>query len=514
MDYQTAKDIRGRSLTSLITTKILSGSGVGSSIGRSISQKMKARATGIKEKFDPMNVARFVTGGSKLSAAIVGKLTGRSQRDIEYFAGPKKRKYTRITTSKPMDLNASSMDVLNQMFDFFKRIDERDSKRRETERAFLEEKQMEEERRHGEFVTILKSFLETSPQIVEKKEEEKKDGLLSSLGAVIGSVFGVFKTLLKSLAGLFKKILRPILNGLAVLIRTIFGGIKTLIGKLFTSILKSLSWLRLGLFPFMKNLLPLLARVTGVIGLPLLLIYGGAKALENLARNMKDFSQLSPQEARNILDSGDLRQIDNFPGGREALLEIARGSDLNPYVSTSGGPSTDELLQRMPEYAPTLSQSVREGSTGQQRKNQEERWFQRYGKYYDPETGLRKDLVDFVGPLKTDPKTGRLMSELSMSPDDRANISAATATPEETVTPYSVPQSSGDLLGENSAELERQRMLSRGYQMGSAPNARDIVNNQSSRVPLPEAPEPRAADVRNVQRIWRAVIEKNQAPLK
>ena len=510
MDYQTAKDIRGRSLTSLITTKILSGSGVGSSIGRSISQKMKARATGIKEKFDPMNVAKFVTGGSKLSAAIVGKLTGRSQRDIEYFAGPKKRKYTRITTSKPMDLNASSMDVLNQMFDFFKRIDERDSKRRETERAFLEERQMEEERRHGEFVTILKTFLETSPQIEEKKEEEKKDGLLSSLGAVIGSVFGVFKTLLKSLAGLFKKILRPILNGLAALIRTIFGGIKTLIGKLFTSILKSLSWLRLGLFPFMKNLLPLLARVTGVIGLPLLLIYGGAKALENLARNMKDSSQLSPQQARNVLENGSENQINSY-GGREALLEIARGSDLNPYVSTA------TELNVIPNFAPqvpSLSDSVREGATGAQRKRQEERWFSRFGQTHDPDTGIRLDLLNYQGgvrenfiqPEKFDPN-----NPLHNPPMD----TKTPFFPENKPVRFLKPGPSddlGDLLLEQSAELERQKAMR--TPMGSAPNARDIVNNQSSRVPLPEAPEPRAADVRNVQRIWRVVIEKNQAPLK
>lgn len=510
MDYQTAKDIRGRSLTSMITTKILAGGGVGSSIGRSISQKMKARATGIKEKFDPMNVARFVTGGSKLSAAIVGKLTGRSQRDIEYFAGPKKRKYSRITTSKPMDLNASSVDVLNQMFDFFKRIDERDSKRQETERAFLEEKQMEEERRHTEFITILKNFLETSPQIEEKKEEEKKDGLLTSLTAIISSVYGVFKTLLKSLAGLFKKILRPILTGLAKMFRIIFDGIKTLIKKLFTSILKSLGWLRAGLFPFLTRLLPLLGKVALVIGVPLALIYAGSKALENLAKNMTDFSKLTPEEARNILENGSENQI-NSHGGREALLEIARGSDLNPYVSTA------TELNAIPNFAPqvpSLSDSVREGATGAQRKRQEERWFSRFGQTHDPDTGIRLDLLNYQGGVRENfiqPERFDPNNPLHNPPMD----TKTPFFPENKAVRFVKPDASdglGDLLLEQSRELERQKAMR--SPMGSASNARDILNNQSSRVPLADVPDPKAADVRNGQRIWRHLIEKNQPALR
>jgi hypothetical protein len=90
MDYGTAKSIRGRSLSSMVTQRIRSGGGVGSSIRSAISQKMRARMTGIKEKFDPMNVAKFLTGGSNLAPAILGRLTGRSQRDINYFSGGRK----------------------------------------------------------------------------------------------------------------------------------------------------------------------------------------------------------------------------------------------------------------------------------------------------------------------------------------------------------------------------------------------------------------------------------------
>ncbi len=97
MDYRVASNIRGKSLSSLMTDKITSGKGVGSALGGAISDKLKARATGVKEKFDPMNIAKFMTGGSRLAPAILGRITGRSQSDINYFAGNKKSStYTKM----------------------------------------------------------------------------------------------------------------------------------------------------------------------------------------------------------------------------------------------------------------------------------------------------------------------------------------------------------------------------------------------------------------------------------
>ena len=143
MDYQAAKEIRGRSLTSLITSRMMAGRGVGSSISKSISLKMRAKATGIKEKFDVMNIARFMTGGSRFATVAVGKLTGRSKKDIEYFAGTKK-KYSRINRPEKTSekLNATSIGTLSDMLTFFQLIDKRDTKRRELDRAFAEEKEI------------------------------------------------------------------------------------------------------------------------------------------------------------------------------------------------------------------------------------------------------------------------------------------------------------------------------------------------------------------------------------
>ena len=119
-----------------MTDKIVSGGGVGSALSGAISDKLKAKATGIKEKFDPMNIARAMTGGSRLAPAILGRLTGRSQSDINYFAGGKNQKssYTQVPTQMTTPgegLGGSAVEVLNRMLSFMQNSREEDLKRKE-----------------------------------------------------------------------------------------------------------------------------------------------------------------------------------------------------------------------------------------------------------------------------------------------------------------------------------------------------------------------------------------------
>ena len=93
MDYFKAKDIRKKGLMSMMTERLSSGMGTGAAIGSSISDRTKATFTGIKQRFDPLNIARVVTGGSKFAPAFLGALTGRSKRDIGFFTGKKPRDY-------------------------------------------------------------------------------------------------------------------------------------------------------------------------------------------------------------------------------------------------------------------------------------------------------------------------------------------------------------------------------------------------------------------------------------
>lgn len=518
MDYQTAKDIRGRSLTSMITNKITAGGGVSSSIKSSLSQKMKAKSIGIKEKFDPMNIARFITGGSKFAPAIVGRLSGRSQKDIDYFTGTKRKAptYSRVQKSPSTTINATSSDVLTDMLSFFQRIDERDTKRREIERAFREEKEVENEKRHTEFITVLKNFLDTdSGGIPTKKEEEqKKDkGLFEVLGGILSSMFGAFKNLISSITNLLKSLLKPILEAMKKIMRVMFRGLMGLTKSLFGLLLKSLKWMRTSFLPFLLRLLPVLARLTPILAV-LLAIYGGKKLLEYIAENMPDFSKLTPQEARNILELGNKRMIDHY--GEENLRSRAYEDIPDNYGvgSPIDLPTSAEIADRVPEKVPSLSESVRGTASGQRRKLAEEKWFQRFGATHDPATGIRKDLLDFVGPFRTDPKSGKLLSEFSMSPEDRANVEAFTRSPEETVTPYVGPEPItdamhlGDILDKQSKELATERRI-RFLGTTGGEGVPNIIQRNSN-VPLDNSPNSSPAQTRNRERIFSNTIKRNQ----
>jgi hypothetical protein len=89
--YQKAKDIRAKSFGDLMSDKLIAGQGIGKSLSATISEKTKASMTGLKEKVDPLNIAKFMTGGSSLGPALLGKILGRSKEDVKFFAGKTKK---------------------------------------------------------------------------------------------------------------------------------------------------------------------------------------------------------------------------------------------------------------------------------------------------------------------------------------------------------------------------------------------------------------------------------------
>jgi hypothetical protein len=81
--YQAAAQTRERGFLGNITDSLVSGNGsITGSIGRGISNTFKAKVTGLKEKFDPLNIAKKLTGN--VGAAILGRATGRRKRGKEY----------------------------------------------------------------------------------------------------------------------------------------------------------------------------------------------------------------------------------------------------------------------------------------------------------------------------------------------------------------------------------------------------------------------------------------------
>jgi len=321
MDYQSAKEIRGRSLTSLITSRMMAGRGVGSAISKSVSLKMRAKVTGIKEKFDPMNIARFMTGGSRFATAAVGRLTGRSTKDIEYFAGSKK-KYSRmnrpVKTSEK--INATSIGTLNDMLTFFQLVDKRDSKRRELDRAFAEEKEMESERRHKNFLSVLKNFINsvsTQTRAIPEKEE-KKDGIMSGLLPILSSMFGAFKSLISTLSSLLTTFILPLIKSLiSSIVSSILSGVRVIISSLLKGVLQALSWIsKLRFLPLFRILL----RAAGPIALGYILY----ELVKLAAEKMPNYKYLTPQEALAQLKGATSLRDFADKGGYEAVAEMAK----------------------------------------------------------------------------------------------------------------------------------------------------------------------------------------------
>ena len=215
MNYFEAAKIRKKGFGESIADKILGGESIGKSIKGTISDKFKAKAMGVKEKFDPLNIARMLTGSG--GAAILGKLTGRSREDIEYqaFKGKKRSRKTAepLTTTisankiTPVQKGDPVADVAAKLFGLFKTSYDEQKKQRELNRNFDEERNNEAERRHKELLDAIDgkdSRKKTATPVKDKKENkgiigtvldmfgigEGALGILSKVGPVLGLLTG------------------------------------------------------------------------------------------------------------------------------------------------------------------------------------------------------------------------------------------------------------------------------------------------------------------------------------
>lgn len=170
MDYQKAKDIRGKSLSSLITDKIVSGEGVMSAIRQSMSEKSKARATGFKEAFDPLNIVKKLTFGSRIAPAILGRLTGRSPEAIKYFSkDPKKKPVSSGISSE--DLQGAT-ETLGSIYALMVKIEEEKKLAEDDLARKQREEQDLEDARNKELIKALTARVK--PKKVAKKEPQEK----------------------------------------------------------------------------------------------------------------------------------------------------------------------------------------------------------------------------------------------------------------------------------------------------------------------------------------------------
>jgi flagellum-specific peptidoglycan hydrolase FlgJ len=172
MDYDKAEELRKKSFGSLLGEQ---EGGLGASLKSAISQKTQAKMTGIKEKFDPMNIARAV--GGKTGAAVYGKVFGRDQKSMERFAGARKKRISEVGDIGKASGDSSPADVLGLIYRMMLRNAEDDKLQNELKRNKKEEEDKEEEDRNQQLIRALtgrKKPPTKKEKVKEKKPEEEK----------------------------------------------------------------------------------------------------------------------------------------------------------------------------------------------------------------------------------------------------------------------------------------------------------------------------------------------------
>jgi hypothetical protein len=167
MNYQEAAKIRKSGFGELMTDRLTSGQGVFQSLKGTVSDKMKAKVKGIKQTFDPLNIAKKLTFGSKLGPAIVGKILGRNSDDVSFFTGIKG------SLKKQADAGDSSA----KLGEIYKLMVDIESKKRidqELDRSFAQEKMEEDDRRNQEIIQALTARTPKQRKQNRIKEVEKQ----------------------------------------------------------------------------------------------------------------------------------------------------------------------------------------------------------------------------------------------------------------------------------------------------------------------------------------------------
>lgn len=171
MNYQEAKTIRKLGLSGLLAMD----AGSGRSTMGTFSDSMRASVKGVQQIVDPLNIAKKLTFGSNLAPALLGKLTGRSKEDIDFFSTRKKGKNTdpmhtmiSVGSLQTIRSNDAVSDVAAKIFNFMYKDNEKDMRQHEIESLFYEEREQERDHRHQEFLRAIRGENVTATKIKRK----------------------------------------------------------------------------------------------------------------------------------------------------------------------------------------------------------------------------------------------------------------------------------------------------------------------------------------------------------
>ena len=210
--YQAAARTRKRGLLGNITDNLISGNGsISGGIGRGISDTFRAKVTGIKEKFDPLNIAKKLTGN--VGAAILGRATGRSREDMEHFTGRSTRGknapahqytktgpdlgeltkalYTKVSEGQRPKLRSgdSISNVLGKVYNLFLINSKADSDARDEDKQRKIDENELKEKQHKE---ILKALTGSGMAVPVKGKKEEGKSFLDMIRGFFGDIMDFF----------------------------------------------------------------------------------------------------------------------------------------------------------------------------------------------------------------------------------------------------------------------------------------------------------------------------------
>ena len=315
MSYQRAQGLKGVGLGRLIVNRTVNGEGFGRSIKSAISDKVVAKMTRIKEKFDPMNIAKMF--GGRLGAYAMGKMTGRSEEDMAHFTGSYRRgrnathqvnskknpMITKIAEGNTQKLNKGDglADVLSKIYNLIKQDSIVKLHQEELQKNFSIDKEKQRQKRHEE---LIKALGGKSNLVQTVKVEKENTNLFDIIRDTVDKMFGGIKDILEFFTefrrlGLFK---------------TIFSVLSS-VGKLLIS----------------------------PIGLLAAGIWAGNEFLTWLNSKTPDFTVPTPDGAQSVLQNGTPEQIKKYPGGRAYLENIIRTGQIRAreIESMPNGPEKD-----------------------------------------------------------------------------------------------------------------------------------------------------------------------------
>lgn len=169
MDYLQAKKIREKSFGTLLAEQ---EGGFGHSFKAAISKKTQARIMGMKEKYDPLNIAKKLTGGSNWAPALLGKLFGMDKKRVDYFSGVKPKHTASLDSSESLN----SPEVIECLGYIYKSLKQSIDDKHQAEADAKERKQQEEseeESRNQELIKVLTGRRKKKPTKKEKVEPKE-----------------------------------------------------------------------------------------------------------------------------------------------------------------------------------------------------------------------------------------------------------------------------------------------------------------------------------------------------